>query len=625
MGYQQRDLQINYLGNASSYVDASGKVQGANKKNTTSLQDFADGSKKAALVFAGVGAGLTLYAKSATDYTVQLVRDSKELSRQTGTTVEDSSRLLYVTQRLGLSADQTSTTFGIFSKSIREAQNAADPATTKLGALDINVRNTDGSFKGFNDVLLQTADRFAGMSDGSNKTAIAMDLFGRSGKDMIPVLNLGSQGIQDLEKKADQLGLTLNSKTVASVNKYIKSSKDLADSTNAIKVQVGSLTAPVLANFNNKLNDLVSGLISTKNPFREAVINLLAFGGPVATGISGLTGFASGLTQVASAAGGFGALIKGVGAFMSGPWGWAILAATGVMTTLVGMFVQSSQAADGSTSSTQRLTDANYDLTDALKASEDATSQLKDAQFDQEGSNLRVESAQKNYNDAVKNYGPASLEARQAMHDLKGAQKDAADAAQTTNDKLEDQKNKINGVKVAQDNMNAAKAAVVQAANERAAAVANESKQWGSVAEKMTAANDQLMRNHTIGGGVKNGVQTLPTALQPLSGKRAGGGPVAAGQSYLVGEKGMEIFTPSTDGMILSNDKIGGSQAMAVGDGGSNSGPQTVINFDPTIQVGMFAGMPTEYREIAERLWVEFTRIAQSNGLKLPTIGVRTQ
>jgi len=39
----------------------------------------------------------------------------------------------------------------------------------------------------------------------------------------------------------------------------------------------------------------------------------------------------------------------------------------------------------------------------------------------------------------------------------------------------------------------------------------------------------------------------------------------------------------------------------------------------------MFAGMPTEYREIAERMWVEFQRIAQSNGIKLQTIGARSQ
>lgn len=55
------------------------------------------------------------------------------------------------------------------------------------------------------------------------------------------------------------------------------------------------------------------------------------------------------------------------------------------------------------------------------------------------------------------------------------------------------------------------------------------------------------------------------------------------------------------------------------------AGPQNVINFNPTLQVGMFAGMPTEYRDIAERLWVEFTRIAKSNGISLSPIGARVQ
>lgn len=59
--------------------------------------------------------------------------------------------------------------------------------------------------------------------------------------------------------------------------------------------------------------------------------------------------------------------------------------------------------------------------------------------------------------------------------------------------------------------------------------------------------------------------------------------------------------------------------------GGAPGGPQTVVEFAPTFQVGMFAGMPTEYREMAERLWVEFQRIAQSNGIKLQTIGARSQ
>jgi phage-related minor tail protein len=39
----------------------------------------------------------------------------------------------------------------------------------------------------------------------------------------------------------------------------------------------------------------------------------------------------------------------------------------------------------------------------------------------------------------------------------------------------------------------------------------------------------------------------------PIQGARADGGPVTANSSYLVGERGPEIFTPSTSGNITPN------------------------------------------------------------------------
>jgi hypothetical protein len=44
-----------------------------------------------------------------------------------------------------------------------------------------------------------------------------------------------------------------------------------------------------------------------------------------------------------------------------------------------------------------------------------------------------------------------------------------------------------------------------------------------------------------------------------IQGARANGGPVAGGNSYLVGERGPEIFTPSGSGMITPNSAIGGN------------------------------------------------------------------
>lgn len=47
--------------------------------------------------------------------------------------------------------------------------------------------------------------------------------------------------------------------------------------------------------------------------------------------------------------------------------------------------------------------------------------------------------------------------------------------------------------------------------------------------------------------------------------KRATGGPVNAGQPYLVGEKGPEIVVPGRSGTVIPNHRIGGSSGSAVG------------------------------------------------------------
>jgi phage-related minor tail protein len=54
-------------------------------------------------------------------------------------------------------------------------------------------------------------------------------------------------------------------------------------------------------------------------------------------------------------------------------------------------------------------------------------------------------------------------------------------------------------------------------------------------------------------------VSSVVGAILPVAGARAAGGPVAAGQTYLVGEKGPELFTPASDGAITPNAALRGA------------------------------------------------------------------
>jgi len=60
---------------------------------------------------------------------------------------------------------------------------------------------------------------------------------------------------------------------------------------------------------------------------------------------------------------------------------------------------------------------------------------------------------------------------------------------------------------------------------------------------------------------ISSGVDNVMSKILP---NRAQGGPVAGGKSYIVGERGPELFTPNSSGMITPNNQLGGSTNVVV-------------------------------------------------------------
>lgn len=83
------------------------------------------------------------------------------------------------------------------------------------------------------------------------------------------------------------------------------------------------------------------------------------------------------------------------------------------------------------------------------------------------------------------------------------------------------------------------------------------------------------LSNALTGGGQAGGSFLSSLFATTFGGARAGGGPVSAGSSYWVGEKGPELVTPSASGYIHNARK---SQGMVQG-GGGKEGPRVTMNF----------------------------------------------
>jgi hypothetical protein len=93
-------------------------------------------------------------------------------------------------------------------------------ASRVFDVLGVSVKNTDGTLRSQVDVLKDVADKFASYEDGAAKTALAVQLFGKSGANLIPVLNAGAEGIQAMSDESDKLGNTINTRTAQAAAEF---------------------------------------------------------------------------------------------------------------------------------------------------------------------------------------------------------------------------------------------------------------------------------------------------------------------------------------------------------------------------------------------------------------------
>src|SRR5438093_1338890 len=82
--------------------------------------------------------------------------------------------------------------------------------------------------------------------DGMEKTALAMQLFGKGGKELIPILNLGENGFEGMTDEATKMGLVFSKEGVESARKFGLAQKDLSERFEGMKNTVGLAVLPTM-------------------------------------------------------------------------------------------------------------------------------------------------------------------------------------------------------------------------------------------------------------------------------------------------------------------------------------------------------------------------------------------
>lgn len=173
-----------------------------------------------------------------------------KMSQKIGISVEDLSKLRFAAGLSDLSLE--SMTKGM-KKLSTEMTAASDPTSKQaklMAGLGIDLK------QGLMPALDSIADQFAGLPDGPTKAALAVELFGKAGMDMIPMLNKGSEGLREMKQEAERLGLVMTKEMAESAEKF-------NDNLKVMKFQTEAATAALLEH-------ALPGMIRITEAMREA-------------------------------------------------------------------------------------------------------------------------------------------------------------------------------------------------------------------------------------------------------------------------------------------------------------------------------------------------------------------
>jgi len=256
VGHLRASLSANSAGFAADMKRARDAVQ-SSASGMSGAMNSVKKSFGTAVQAAGVLGAAATAGAGALAYLVKGSIDSADAalkqSQAVGVSVATLTSMQHAANLSGVSNEALATALKQTSKRASEAASGTGAAAIAYAALGISVLDSSGSLKGADKLIGEVADKFAGMENGAGKTAIAMQLFGRAGADMIPLLNAGGAGIQEMRDEARALGLVMDDETSAAAERFNDNIDRLIGVKQGLVNQITKAVLPTLEAYSNSM------------------------------------------------------------------------------------------------------------------------------------------------------------------------------------------------------------------------------------------------------------------------------------------------------------------------------------------------------------------------------------
>lgn len=285
------------------------------------------------------GAGLTAGAAAVAGPFLAMVKqfasagdNLNKMSARTGVSVEALSSLGFAAEQSGADLAALETGLSRMQRTIGDAARGMAGAADSLAQLGLSMEDLNGLSPEEQFKLI--AQRLSSIEDPTLRAAAAMSIFGRSGTKLLPLIANGAAGIEELQKEAEALGITLSTEDAQAAADFTDAMNRVVRAIKGTALQIGGALAPALTEALGKIKGFVTYMIEWVKANKTLVVNIAKGAAVIGAAGVALTSFGLIVSVVGTGIAGLGTLIGGAFAVITTVLG-AVLSPIGLVVAAV--------------------------------------------------------------------------------------------------------------------------------------------------------------------------------------------------------------------------------------------------------------------------------------------------
>lgn len=194
----------------------------------------------------GTLAGIATGLAKMTVETAKVADDIITLSSTTGLSTDALQEFNYMAELTDTSTDTISGSITKMIRSMDMAKKSTSEQAKAFRKLHISIKDGHGQLKDSNTVFLQTIDALGKIQNETERDALAMQIFGKSARELNPLIEAGSEKLNALAKEAHDVGYVMNEETLGKFGALDDAMQRMNKQADAFKNSLATALLPVL-------------------------------------------------------------------------------------------------------------------------------------------------------------------------------------------------------------------------------------------------------------------------------------------------------------------------------------------------------------------------------------------